>query len=358
MSIQIGALAPRFAGATPSVPRYTSSSFGGSYTLLVFLPTDPDGEKAALGALQRHSALFDDVNLSAFGVLREPKAIARARDRRGTRWFLDHDGAISRLFGALTEAGEARPRWVLLDPMECVLADLPIDQAEAFFAKVRALPPPEQHAGVELVAPVLVAPRIFEPELCRALIDYYEAQGGTPSGVMRVVNGRTVHVLDDYKKRSDVDLVDPDLKRAVRARIGSRLLPLIEKAFQFKTTHIERYLVACYDAESGGHFGPHRDNTTPRTVHRRFACSINLNSEAFEGGDLRFPEFGPRTYRPPTGGAVIFSCSLLHQAMPVTQGRRYAFLPFFHDAKGEEARQANLKLEQAADPEPEAAQVE
>ena len=26
-------------------------------------------------------------------------------------------------------------------------------------------------------------------------------------------------------------------------------------------------------------------------THRRFAVSISLNSEAFEGGDLRFPEF-------------------------------------------------------------------
>ena len=71
---------------------------------------------------------------------------------------------------------------------------------------------------------------------------------------------------------------------------------------------------------------------------RKFACSINLNAEEFEGGDLRFPEFGSRTYRPPTGGAVIFSCSLLHEATPVTRGRRYAFLPFFYDEAGQIVR--------------------
>ena len=37
-----------------------------------------------------------------------------------------------------------------------------------------------------------------------------------------------------------------------------------------------------------------------------------------------------RTYRPPTGGAVVFCCSLQHEATPVTRGRRYAFLPFLY----------------------------
>ena len=97
-------------------------------------------------------------------------------------------------------------------------------------------------------------------------------------------------------------------------------------------TRVERLLVARYDsADGGGHFRAHRDNTTNGTAHRRFACTINLNADEYEGGDLCFPEFGQRTYRAPTGGAVIFSCSLLHEARPVTSGARYAFLPFFYD---------------------------
>lgn len=38
-----------------------------------------------------------------------------------------------------------------------------------------------------------------------------------------------------------------------------------------------------------------------------------LNSGAFEGGQLCFPEYGPSTYSPPAGGAVVFSCSVLHR---------------------------------------------
>jgi predicted 2-oxoglutarate/Fe(II)-dependent dioxygenase YbiX len=103
---------------------------------------------------------------------------------------------------------------------------------------------------------------------------------------------------------------------------------------------MERYIVACYDADAGGHFRPHRDNTTSGTAHRRFAVTINLNAD-YEGGDLRFPEYGPRTYRAPPGGAVVFSCSMLHEATPVVRGTRYAFLPFLYDEAGAEVREAN-----------------
>ena len=76
------------------------------------------------------------------------------------------------------------------------------------------------------------------------------------------------------------------------------------------------------------------------TLHRRFAVSINLNDD-YDGGDLRFPEFGPRTYRPPPGGACVFSCSVLHEATSVTRGERFAFLPFMHDEAAEAIRVEN-----------------
>jgi predicted 2-oxoglutarate/Fe(II)-dependent dioxygenase YbiX len=63
-------------------------------------------------------------------------------------------------------------------------------------------------------------------------------------------------------------------------------------------------------------------------AHRRFAVSINLNTEEFEGGELRFPEFGDQRYRPVTGAAIAFSCSLLHEALHVTGGRRYVLMAF------------------------------
>ena len=70
-----------------------------------------------------------------------------------------------------------------------------------------------------------------------------------------------------------------------------RVTPEIRKVHQFEVTRMERYLVACYAAEDGGHFRPHRDNTTTGTAHRRFAVSVNLNDD-FDGGEVSFPEYG------------------------------------------------------------------
>jgi predicted 2-oxoglutarate/Fe(II)-dependent dioxygenase YbiX len=194
---------------------------------------------------------------------------------------------------------------------------------------------------VEVPAPVLVLPRLLEPEFCRHLIGLYEARGGEESGFMREVGGRTVGVLDAaHKRRRDYSIEDEGVQAALRARIQRRLVPEIAKAFQFRVTRIERYIVACYDAAEGGHFRAHRDNTTKGTAHRRFAVSVNLN-DGFEGGELWFPEFGPRRYRPPAGGAVVFSCSLLHEATPVTRGVRYATLPFLYDDAAARLREQN-----------------
>jgi len=38
---------------------------------------------------------------------------------------------------------------------------------------------------------------------------------------------------------------------------------------------------------------------------------------------------------------VVFSCSLLHEARPVTAGRRYALLPFLYDDAAARVREAN-----------------
>lgn len=154
-------------------------------------------------------------------------------------------------------------------------------------------------------------------------------------------DGRTVGILDHgTKRRRDCLVEDPQLQAALRQRITRRIAPEMRKAFQFDPSRIERYIVACYDGGEGGHFRAHRDNTTPGTAHRRFAVTINLN-DGFEGGELWFPEFGPRRYRPPVGGAVVFSCSLLHEATPVTAGRRYATLPFLYDDAAAALRDAN-----------------
>jgi len=337
MPLLPGDLAPTFFAPSSGNPRYNFATVAGRYVLMAFLPPQPTAAGvAALTAVRAHRALFDDANRCFFGVLSDAEQFALARDEiPGLRWLHDVEGDIARQY-ELTA-----PAWVVADPSLRVLFTAPLEQAESVLARFAALAPIDDHAGVPLTAPVLIAPRIFEPAFCRTLIETYDAVGGTPSGFMREVDGRTVVASDpNHKRRSDVTLQDEGLRDAARSRINRRLIPLIKQAFQYEPTRLERYLVACYDSESGGWFRPHRDNTTKGTAHRRFAVSINLTDD-HEGGDLRFPEFGRRTYRPPAGGAVIFSCSLLHEATPVTAGRRYAFLPFLYDEEGAKIREAN-----------------
>ncbi|NKE56721.1 2OG-Fe(II) oxygenase [Lentzea sp. PSKA42] len=195
---------------------------------------------------------------------------------------------------------------------------------------------------IGLAAPVLTVPRVLEPEFCQELVAHYERQGGQDSGFMRTDDqGRTATVHDHaHKRRQDLTLEDP-LRQGLKDRVERRLIPEIQRAFQFRATRVERWIIACYEAETGGHFKAHRDNTTKGTAHRRFAVTINLNDD-FEGGELRFPEYGRRTYRARPGDALVFSCSLLHEVTPVTTGRRFCTLPFLHDEAAEQIRLQNL----------------
>jgi predicted 2-oxoglutarate/Fe(II)-dependent dioxygenase YbiX len=203
--------------------------------------------------------------------------------------------------------------------------------AQEILLFLRTLPPPSRFAGFEVQAPILVLPEVFEPQFCRRLIELYEINGGEESGMMQDVNGSTVLVHDRrHKLRKDYRIEDAALQERTRALISRRVNPEILKAHQFKVTLMERYIVACYSTQDGGYFLAHRDNTTRGTAHRRFAVSVNLNAD-FEGGEISFPEYGPRSFKAPVGGAVVFSCSLLHAVSPVTAGRRYAFLPFLYD---------------------------
>lgn len=352
MPLSLGEPAPWFTVPSASSAEFTFNSVAGRFILLAFLPLDAAARAQALEAVAADRAHFDDARCSAFMVLHDSRAPDGVEDERGLRWFLDADGAVARLYDALEPDGSVRAMWMLLDPALRVLAAAPIDQAQPIFALIRRLPAPGDHAGVPLHAPVLLAPRVFEPALCARLITLYETRGGEFSGVMRDVGARTVAVMDDYKRRRDVLVEDEALREEIRRALTLRLFPQIRHAMQFTVTEIERYLIACYDAADGALFRAHRDDVTRQTANRKFACSVNLN-DGFEGGDLRFPEFGPATYRPPPGGVIVFSCSLLHEVTPLRAGRRYAFLPFFYDEDGAatlEAYRQSLRAAKPADP--------
>jgi peroxiredoxin/predicted 2-oxoglutarate/Fe(II)-dependent dioxygenase YbiX len=348
--------APWFHQRSTSNPRYAFDTAAGRYIVLCFFGSAGDDQgREAIRAVLAHRSYFDDQQASFFGVSIDPADESENRVQEsmpGIRFFWDFDRTVSRLYGAAPrEQGPGDPVslrrfWMVLDPTLRVLKVLPLTERQLLFDYLRQLPSPARFSGIDLQAPILLLPNVFEPELCRHLIGLYEAHGGQESGFMREIDGKTVGVNDrSHKVRKDYMIADPDLIKQTQARIQRRIVPEILKAHQFRVTRMERYLVACYAAEDGGHFRAHRDNTTAGTAHRRFAVSINLNSE-FEGGELSLPEYGPRSFKPPPGGAVVFSCSLLHAVSRVTSGRRYAFLPFLYDDAAAQVREANAaKLE-------------
>jgi predicted 2-oxoglutarate/Fe(II)-dependent dioxygenase YbiX/peroxiredoxin len=349
--------APWFKGRTQSNPRYSFDTAAGRYLILCFFGSaaEPQGA-ASLKAAIAHRKLFDDRRFCFFGVSNDPRDEAEHRVADaipGMRYFHD-DGAIGRAYGALPldanpgESGLAiRCFWLVLDPtmriMKFVAFEKDGSDRETLFRYLAALPGPEKFAGFEVAAPILVLPNVFEPAFCKMLIQLYEKHGGEESGFMREIDGKTMLVNDhSHKRRRDYVIADEKIIAQTRDRVRRRVTPEILKVHQFKVTRMERYIVCCYAAEDEAHFHAHRDNTTKGTAHRRFAVSINLN-DAFEGGEVSFPEYGPRGYKPPPGGAVVFSGSLLHAVSKVTEGRRFAFLPFLYDDAAAKIREENNK---------------
>ena len=346
--------APWFRQRSTSNPTYAFDTAAGRHIVLCFFGSAADARaKTALRAVLANRTLFDDRQLCFFGVSIDPADEARLRASiPGIRFFWDFDRSVSRTYGAVAiDASDGEPLplmrqfWLLLDPVLRVIAVVPFaadgSDVEAIFSRLQHLPALGHHDGSQLPIPVLWLANVFERDLCRALIDVYKAQGGRESGFMRDVGGKTALIEDHHhKRRRDSAVSDPKLMKLIQQRVLRRIAPEILKIHHFKVTRMERYIVACYSSEDGGHFRAHRDNTTKGTAHRRFAVSINLNDE-FEGGAISFPEYGPQEFRPPAGGAVVFSCSMLHAVSPVTTGHRFAFLPFLYDDAAAKIREAN-----------------
>ena len=349
--LQPGDLFPRFKQLCQGI-QFMPDAMAGRYLVFCFYGSADDAAgRAALDAVRRHRDRFDDRRASVFlvGTDRAEHDSGRFRDETpGLRFMWDLDGRVGASLGAvpLGSEGEVQPArvrrlWIIVGPSLHVLRVLPFadDAAESVFDALDSLPQPSRLAGFEVPAPVLVLPDVFDPGLCRHLIGLYDAHGGGESGVMRDNAG----VFDrSFKSRKDYTVEDPRLIAHVQGLIARRVLPEIERLFFMKVTRMERYMVGCYAAEDGGHFRPHRDNSSPVTAHRRFAVSINLNGD-FDGGDVSFPEYNPRGVKAPPGWAVVFPAPILHAVGRVTRGRRYAFLPFVYDEAGAAIRRDYLR---------------
>lgn len=349
--IVLGDPVPWFGAPLISGGEFHLQVAAGRWIVLSFLGSSANPKaQAELAALLGDMALFNEDQLLFYGVLTAPPTDPTPYLNATTSavsFIADYDGAITRSYGA---AG--MPRTVVLDPMLRAIADIPWNYGEGHAKTVRSvlqgLPTVDDNAGVPLSAPVLIVPRVFDFPLCDFLMQFYDRIGGKESGFLLDTDGKTSTVIDHHlKRRSDLLIAAPELRKTIREQIVRRLLPAVELFFQFQATRMDRYIVAAYDSAVGGHFNRHRDNINAGAQHRRFAVTINLNKD-YDGCDLVFPEFGRRSYRAPRGGAVVFSCGALHQVTPVTRGCRYAFLAFLYGEADAALREANnTRLHQA-----------
>ena len=245
--------------------------------------------------------------------------------------FLSQAGAVS--FG---QGIGMRQRVIVLDPNQRVAGTF---DTRALMAAAEAIGDVAQSVradgGADLclntaMAPVLVLPRVFEPDFCTQLIRLWGKGDHKDSGVSSRYGNVDMAAL---KRTEDYTIVEPMMLKAVSDRLAYRIGPELTKVFAFdREFTFDSHVVLSYSAEGRHFFAAHRDNGAPTTADRAFAVSLNLNDD-FEGGELVFPEYAAVRVSPPAGAAAVFSCSLLHAVGPVTRGRRYALTTFFRQKR-------------------------
>ena len=225
-----------------------------------------------------------------------------------------------------------RTRVVVLDANQRVAATFDTRALAAATERIGALADSVRSDGgtgqviATPMAPVLILPRVFEPDFCTQVIRLWEKGDHEDSGVSSRYGN--VGVLE-LKRTEDYMVNEPLMQKAISDRLAFRIGPELTKASAFNRQFtFDAHVVLSYSADGQHFFGAHRDNGAPSTQDRAFAVSLNLNDD-FDGGELVFPEYAGVKVSPPAGAAAVFSCSVLHQALPVTRGRRFVLTTFF-----------------------------
>lgn len=337
---EIGDIAPRFA-----LRRRSGAGFDpfaddevGRFHVLVFAGgLDRPGARVAVATFEAARDALDELGARVHLVL--PAAEAGKTGSAPFPVLADPDGTAFRAMGHATGLGADGAAILAIGPNSHVLlrldADFTGDPAAAVMERARPWAERRKATGVPAIhAPVLVVPDVLSPADCRKLIGIYAMQGQefVEPGHNRL-QGRTTDCkmrIPDYGRADRIDhwVCAQDTNAFIDSRLAPRLMPEIHRAFNYRVTRHERYRIACYEGIGPGAPHGHRDNTEPLVAHRRFAVTVNLNTEEYEGAELRFPEFSEAAYKTPAGSAIVFSCSLLHEVMAMRSGRRFALLAF------------------------------
>ena len=328
-----GLRAPDFVlPRTDQTPTRFYAIAGGRPAVICLFDAGESGQVEAVTALATALGQVDGLDVSLHRVAR-PGASPDLQHELHNGASIGDPDVLSDVDGKVHAAYRAGPgvTGYVLDPNLRVLDGWtdasPGDAAEAVRAAIAGLPRQEP-SEITAQAPVLLIPDALDAGMCAELMDVWEQQGSVETGVESSAGGRRADTIAvGYKRRRDHTVTDQALSQRTASEVGRRIMPEIAKAFAFRASRFEGFKIGCYDATTGGFFRAHRDNLSPSTAHRRFALTLNLN-HGYSGGHLRFPEYGPQRYRPAAGAALIFSCSLLHEVLDVTDGRRFVLLSF------------------------------
>jgi peroxiredoxin/predicted 2-oxoglutarate/Fe(II)-dependent dioxygenase YbiX len=299
--------------------------------LLLFCPPGGEGPAGLLAAFRDRHADFAALDATIHAVSRQPLEANRAAHaslRLPFKLLTDATGDIFRTYGA----GDALLA-VILDPAHRIArmlrAATPADLAEAALAYLRQTFPVRE-TRVQAQAPILLLPRVLAEADCARLVELFHrpvniwaTDGFRSEGHSKEQGDFKVDHAGVYGQLTEYVVRDPALQQFLDQRFNRRVAPEMRKAFQTGVSQREHYRIARYDSSSGGVLHPHRDNAIKETAHRRFTVTINLNAGEYEGGALRFREYGDHFYEVERGTAVVWSATLLHEVMPVTKGARF-----------------------------------
>jgi hypothetical protein len=276
--------------------------------------------------------------LPGLGGMPLAEAPGRATDigelKAGAMRLVDPGGEVFRLVGA-----ENGPPAILVVGANLHVIDIarvarPSTDVERILDKLENRVAGNGFGTPAIHPPVLAVPDVFSPADNAYLMSIFHTRGQEYVEPGHLALGdRTTDCkmrIPDLGRRDRIDhwVVEADTQAFISDRLRKRLFPEIQKAFNYPITRHERYRLAGYEGDRGGEQMGHRDNVDPSVAHRRFAVTINLNAEAYEGAELRFPEFSDQLYKPASGTAIVFSCSLLHEVVGMRTGSRFALLAF------------------------------
>ncbi|MBM3571144.1 MAG: redoxin domain-containing protein, partial [Alphaproteobacteria bacterium] len=333
--IQTGDRAPNFALPRTAEAATMFYEFARGVPMLLYFFDRIDqgpGHDGFEALVARSAAIAEHGQVLA--VCRSPvAATSAALERRDLNFVVvsDEPGHVSAAFAQGAGRASSDGLTFLLDANQRVIEVVPgagAPAVEAAWARLSDLPRPAGGSQRDALAPVLIIPNVLDDAWCRRIIEIWRTRGHEEGSVATTRNeaGRAINY--GAKKRLDHHVTDLNLARDIALTIGPRLASETTKAFFFDEFKLDSFVICAYDSARGDFFKPHRDNLIPALAHRRFAVTINLNTDEFEGGGLRFAEYGAHTYRPPQGGAIVFSCSLLHEVLSPTKGTRFALLTF------------------------------